>query len=137
MKKIGILFGQEHSFPPAFVERVNRKTGGKNIAAVSAPSRGGSWLAITSPSAGSALVAPLNIAIEAVATDSDGTVARVDFYVNGALVGWSATAPYSVRWSVKSAGTYVLTAIATDDRGGQKPSAQVVLTLKKKGNSRK
>ncbi len=26
MKKIGILFGQEHSFPPAFVERVNQKT---------------------------------------------------------------------------------------------------------------
>src|SRR2546430_12065718 len=33
MKKIGILFGQEGSFPPAFVERVNQKTGGKEIAA--------------------------------------------------------------------------------------------------------
>jgi hypothetical protein len=33
MKKIGILFGQEHSFPPAFVDRVNKKTGGKDIAA--------------------------------------------------------------------------------------------------------
>jgi hypothetical protein len=33
MKKIGILFGQEGSFPPAFVERVNAKTGGKNIQA--------------------------------------------------------------------------------------------------------
>src|SRR5437762_7725119 len=33
MKKIGILFGQEHSFPPAFVERVNQKTGGKDIRA--------------------------------------------------------------------------------------------------------
>ena len=33
MKKIGILFGQEHSFPPAFVDRVNQKTGGKDIAA--------------------------------------------------------------------------------------------------------
>src|SRR5436853_6278095 len=31
MKKIGILFGQEHSLPPAFVERVNQKTGGKDI----------------------------------------------------------------------------------------------------------
>ncbi len=29
MKKIGILFGQENSFPPAFVERVNQKTGGE------------------------------------------------------------------------------------------------------------
>ena len=25
MKKIGILFGKENSFPPAFVERVNSK----------------------------------------------------------------------------------------------------------------
>jgi hypothetical protein len=33
MKKIGILFGQENSFPPAFVERVNQKTGGKDIVA--------------------------------------------------------------------------------------------------------
>jgi glutathione synthase/RimK-type ligase-like ATP-grasp enzyme len=30
MKKIGILFGQEHSFPPAFVDRVNQKTGGRD-----------------------------------------------------------------------------------------------------------
>ncbi len=33
MKKIGILFGQEQSFPPAFVERVNQKTGGQDIVA--------------------------------------------------------------------------------------------------------
>ncbi|MEO6871803.1 MAG: hypothetical protein ABI233_06240 [Chthoniobacterales bacterium] len=33
MKKIGILFGQEHSFPPALVERINQKTGGHEIMA--------------------------------------------------------------------------------------------------------
>src|SRR3954468_21819060 len=33
MKKIGILFGQEGSFPPAFIERVNAKTGVKDIQA--------------------------------------------------------------------------------------------------------
>src|SRR5579885_236875 len=33
MKKIGILFGQEQSFPPAFVARVNEKTGGREITA--------------------------------------------------------------------------------------------------------
>src|SRR5947208_11776510 len=33
MKKIGILFGQEYSFLPAFVERVNQKAGGKDIVA--------------------------------------------------------------------------------------------------------
>src|SRR5436305_2566250 len=33
MKKIGILFGQENSFPWAFIDRVNQKTGGKDIIA--------------------------------------------------------------------------------------------------------
>ena len=92
---------------------------------------------VTSPAAGSSLVAPINLTIDAVATDSDGRVARVDFYVNGSLVGWSATAPYSVRWSVRSTGTFTIQAVATDDRGGRKTSAQVAVTAKKKGNSRK
>src|SRR5207237_9054863 len=33
MKKIGILFGQENSFPWAFIDRVNQKTGGKELVA--------------------------------------------------------------------------------------------------------
>src|SRR6266446_6413741 len=33
MKKIGILFGQENSFPWAFIDRVNQKTGEKEIVA--------------------------------------------------------------------------------------------------------
>src|SRR5438874_13654993 len=31
MKKIGILFGQENSFLWAFIDRVNHKTGGKEL----------------------------------------------------------------------------------------------------------
>ena len=33
MKKIGILFGMENTFPWAFIDRVNQKTGGKGIIA--------------------------------------------------------------------------------------------------------
>src|SRR5881398_1152917 len=33
MKKIAILFGQENSFPWAFIDRVNQKTGGKEVMA--------------------------------------------------------------------------------------------------------
>src|SRR5438034_2931157 len=33
MKKIGILFGKENSFPWEFIDRVNQKTGGKEIVA--------------------------------------------------------------------------------------------------------
>src|SRR2546423_13387867 len=37
MKKIGILFGQENSFPWAFIDRVNQKTGGGGIVAETGP----------------------------------------------------------------------------------------------------
>lgn len=33
MKKVGILFGKENTFPQAFIDRVNEKTGSKNIIA--------------------------------------------------------------------------------------------------------
>jgi len=33
LKKIGILYGKERTFPQAFVERVNQKTQGKGIIA--------------------------------------------------------------------------------------------------------
>jgi len=33
MKKIGILFGMENTFAWAFIDRVNQKTGGKDVVA--------------------------------------------------------------------------------------------------------
>ena len=51
----------------------------------------------------------------ALASDADGTIAKVDFYANGTLVGTDATSPYSINWANVQAGTYSLSAIATDD----------------------
>ena len=57
-------------------------------------------VSITSPSAGSMLVGPLNLTISATASDSDGSVSRVDFYDNDQLIGSSTTgSPYSVTES--------------------------------------
>jgi hypothetical protein len=87
---------------------------------------------ITSPVSGASLTAPMSVTVQAAAADSDGTIARVAFYVNGSLIGWSMRAPYAARWNVRSAGTYTLTAVATDDRGGKKTSAPVSVTATKK-----
>jgi chitinase len=40
-----------------------------------------------------------SVPISASASDSDGTVARVDFYVNGLAIGGVTTPPYTVTWS--------------------------------------
>jgi len=74
-------------------------------------------------------IAPATIAIAATAADSDGTVAKVDFYQGTTLLGTSTTAPYSFTWTSVADGSYSLTAVATDDRGGTSTSAPVSITV--------
>ena len=51
--------------------------------------------AITAPKPGATFAAPATIAIAATATDADGTVARVDFYLGTTLLGSRTAAPYA------------------------------------------
>jgi hypothetical protein len=74
---------------------------------------------ITSPVNGNTFTAPANITINANATDSDGTIAKVEFFNGSTKLGEDATSPYSFAWSNVAAGTYSVKAVATDDRGGQ------------------
>jgi len=78
---------------------------------------------------GASYFAPATIALAAAATDSDGTVARVDFYQGTTLIGTAASAPYTYTWSNVTQGNYNLTALATDDRGAAATSAAVNVTV--------
>jgi hypothetical protein len=78
---------------------------------------------------GASYFAPATIALAATATDSDGTVARVDFYQGTTLIGTAASAPYSYTWTNVAQGSYTLTARATDDRGAVAASAAVNVTV--------
>jgi hypothetical protein len=82
-------------------------------------------VSLTAPAHGASFTAPASIGLAASASDSDGTVARVDFYANGALVGSDTTSPFAVTWSGVAAGSYRLTARATDDSGLATTSAPV------------
>lgn len=86
-------------------------------------------VALTSPAGGSLFTAPATLTLAATAADTDGTIAQVDFYANGTAVGSDATAPYSVVWSGAAAGTYVLEAVAIDDRGASAASAGVTISV--------
>lgn len=58
-----------------------------------------------------------NILVRAIASDSDGTIEKVEFFVDSISVGEDLYAPYSFVLSNLTVGTHELTAKATDNRG--------------------
>jgi hypothetical protein len=85
-------------------------------------------VSITTPSTGAKAITGDLVSIAADATDADGTVAKVEFFVNGTKVGEDATSPYQYDWtSVK--GTALITAQATDDKGAKSNVAQVSVSV--------
>jgi len=76
--------------------------------------------------------APANITINATAADAGGSVSSVAFYNGGTLLGTDTSTPYSFAWNNVAAGSYSLTAIATDNGGLSTTSAAVNVTV---GNS--
>ncbi|MFZ4768116.1 MAG: Ig-like domain-containing protein, partial [Roseimicrobium sp.] len=74
-------------------------------------------VALDSPTTGATFSSPANISFTATAADSDGTVARVEFYNAGTKIGEDDTAPYEFTWEAVAAGSYAVNAVAVDDTG--------------------
>jgi alkaline phosphatase/fibronectin type 3 domain-containing protein len=86
-------------------------------------------IAITSPENGATFgSAPAEVTITASASDSDGSLTSVQFFANGVGLGVDSVAPYQVTASL-DAGTYALTAVATDNQGTTTTSAPVHVTV--------
>lgn len=79
-------------------------------------------MTILSPADGAVLPAGQDIQIDALASDSDGWVASVQYFANNTLIGQNTNSPWSLIWPAVPAGTYELTAVATDDRGASTTS---------------
>ena len=84
---------------------------------------------ITSPVNGSNYNAPASITLAASASDSDGTVSKVEFYNGSTKLGESLIAPYSFTWSNVSTGTYKVTAIATDNSNAKTTSTAISIVV--------
>jgi hypothetical protein len=94
----------------------------------------GPSVAITAPASGSSFARRSTITITASASDTLGGasgVAKVRFYRGATSITTDSSAPYTVNWNTKSlaAGTYALTAVATDVAGNVTTSAPVSITL--------
>ncbi|RPD48559.1 glycosyl hydrolase family protein [Hymenobacter sediminis] len=97
---------------------------------VAAPNNVAPAVSLTSPTASSSFTTPATITLEANATDSDGTVYKVEFYNGSTLLGTDFTSPYTYTWSGVAAGTYSLTAHVTDNGKVSTTSAPVSVTVK-------
>lgn len=84
---------------------------------------------LTSPTNGQSFTTPANISLSANASDGDGTISKVDFYQGGALIGADTSSPYSIAWNNVAAGSYSLTARATDNVGALTMSGAVSITV--------
>jgi hypothetical protein len=86
-------------------------------------------IAITTPTNSTALFSGSNLTVTATASDSDGSVTNVEFFLDGLRVFTDTTSPYSFVWSNAPLGSYTLTARATDDRGSNTWSSPAAITV--------
>jgi Domain of unknown function (DUF1929)/Bacterial Ig domain len=86
-------------------------------------------VALTQPTDGATFTAPATVNLAATASDPDGSVAKVEFFNGAAKLSEDTTAPYSFGWSGVAAGTYTLTARATDNLGATTTSAASTITV--------
>ncbi len=82
-------------------------------------------VSITSPANGASYTAPASVTINATASDSDGSVAQVDFYAGSQFISSDTSSPYSASWSGAGPGNYALTAVARDNQGATRTSTAV------------
>ncbi|MEZ5276850.1 MAG: Ig-like domain-containing protein [Opitutaceae bacterium] len=86
-------------------------------------------VSITSPSSGTEFAAPASIVINSTASDANGSVVRVDFYSGVTLIGSDLSSPFSFTWNGVTAGTYSISATATDNLGATSSSIPVNINV--------
>jgi chitinase len=92
-------------------------------------------VALTSPLQSESFGLPAKVMLSANASDSDGSVTAVSFYVNGALMGTSTSAPYTLSWVSWTTGTYTVLAVASDNSGATTASTVVSFRVEDRTNS--
>ena len=72
---------------------------------------------ITNPQHLDNLTSGATTTISADASDTDGTIVKVDFSLNNTLVSTDSSAPYTYDWMPSTSGSYIVKTIATDSNG--------------------
>ncbi|HTG18091.1 MAG TPA: Ig-like domain-containing protein, partial [Blastocatellia bacterium] len=86
-------------------------------------------VSITAPANNTSFLSPAAVTINATASDSDGSVSKVEFFQGSTKLGETTTSPFSYAWTNVGVGSYVLTAKATDNLGAVTTSTAVNITV--------
>ncbi len=94
-------------------------------------SNGNLWpsVSVTSPEDAASFALDEVITISAEASDSDGSIAQVEFLVDSTSIGSVSGEPYTTSWSTSTSGKYFIQAVATDDQGAQTTSSIVAVIV--------
>ena len=84
---------------------------------------------LSSPTNGAIFAAPATVAIQASATDTDGTISQVQFFTNSASLLIDTAAAYEATAANLPAGTYNLLAVATDNRNASATSSVATISV--------
>ncbi|MCF4102193.1 DUF4082 domain-containing protein [Gillisia sp. M10.2A] len=93
------------------------------------PNNSSPTVSISSPSNNASFTAPATINIDVTAADADGSITKVEFYEGTTKLGEDLDTPYTFNWDNVVAGSYSLTAIATDNAGASTTSSAVNITV--------
>lgn len=85
-------------------------------------------VAISSPRSGTTIPGGSSVVVQASASDSGGTVAKVEFFDGATKIGEATATPYSITWS-PTPGPHSLTAKATDNAGLSVTSATINISV--------
>jgi len=86
-------------------------------------------VALTAPNNNATYAGLAIINLAANAADSDGTIAKVQFYRANTLIGTVTSPPYTFAWNGVAPGSYSITAKATDDAGAVVTSNAAAVTV--------
>ncbi len=96
---------------------------------VNAPGNTPPVVSITSPQSGDVFTVGESITLTADASDPDpgDQIIKVEFFSNGTIIGEDVTAPFELPWLSNIGGSKVITAVATDNRGGKSTSSEITI----------
>ncbi|HEV2391800.1 MAG TPA: Ig-like domain-containing protein [Verrucomicrobiae bacterium] len=87
------------------------------------------FVAVTNPLNGAAFIAPANISLGALATDTNASIAKVEFFQGLTKIGQVTTIPYSLAWNNVAPGFYSVAAKATDAVGATATSSPININV--------
>ena len=83
------------------------------------------------PFSGSVQTLGQTLSMQALASDADGAIASVNFYVNGVLIDTDTTTPFNGIWTPTQTGLYKVSLMITDAQGVSTVTDPVPVTVVK------